>query len=111
MSLRAQIKKKSSGAMLRHYTYDGLGRLIRTTSPDNFTNRVEHHYYDGVRRIQTVVVSREYVWGPGDRGVGEHAFLQDDPTACFFAPWAGSASGTARRVAHWFPEPRPDWSA
>ena len=52
-----QVKRASDGYLLRHYTYDGLGRLIKTTSPDNFSNRVEHHHYDGTRRVQTVVVS------------------------------------------------------
>lgn len=126
-----QIDRLSNGKMLRHYTYDGLGRLIKTTSPDNFNNRIEHHFYDGVRRIQTLVVGdlmsgggamasgdpgmqqmamdaepegestepdntnmafeegqmqasnqtftiyREYVWGPGDRGVDECILYTD----------------------------------
>ncbi|HYE01647.1 MAG TPA: hypothetical protein VD963_00285, partial [Phycisphaerales bacterium] len=47
------------GAMLKHYTHDGLGRLVRTRSP--FPNpqtaspgqeRSERFYYDGIRRIQ-----------------------------------------------------------
>ena len=49
------------GRMLKHYKYDGLGRLIETQSPypDVETAlgrlRTERFYYDGVRRIQEVV--------------------------------------------------------
>ncbi|MDX2148507.1 MAG: hypothetical protein SFZ23_13395, partial [Planctomycetota bacterium] len=47
------------GPLIKHYTYDGLGRLVRTQSPfpapsNNTTPasvRSERHYYDGVRRI------------------------------------------------------------
>lgn len=47
---------------LKGYSYDGLGRLIRTQSPypdaENAEggNRIERFYYDGVRRIQEVVI-------------------------------------------------------
>jgi hypothetical protein len=55
------------GAFVRAYNYDGLGRLTRAQSPypdpDTFdpehpggTNRIERFYYDGVRRIQEVVI-------------------------------------------------------
>jgi hypothetical protein len=50
------------GVLVKHFTYDGLGRLIRTQSPlpepgaSMRTLRSEHFYYDGVRRIQEVVV-------------------------------------------------------
>jgi hypothetical protein len=47
--------------MIKHFTYDGLGRLIRTQSPypDPFTGnaeelRSERYTYDGVRRIQEI---------------------------------------------------------
>jgi len=50
------------GLLLKHYTYDGLGRLIRTQSPwpdpdtaEEGHLRSERFYYDGVRRIQEVV--------------------------------------------------------
>lgn len=49
------------GGMVKHFTYDGLGRLIRTESPypDPSTTsgqlRTERFYYDGIRRIQEVV--------------------------------------------------------
>ncbi|MBX3382772.1 MAG: hypothetical protein KF864_04595 [Phycisphaeraceae bacterium] len=49
------------GRMLKHYKYDGLGRLVETQSPypDVETAlgrlRTERFYYDGVRRIQEVV--------------------------------------------------------
>lgn len=120
---------------------DGLGRLVRTQSPypnADFPNhgvRSEHFYYDGIRRIQELVVDplfslddseesnnsevenaanqaqlgsphlldgsaapmgyeqaqenelniqvyleREYLWGPGDRGVDE-LLVQFDHTA------------------------------
>ena len=51
-----------AGALLKHHTYDGLGRLARTQSPwpDPQTAaggevRSERFYYDGIRRIQEVV--------------------------------------------------------
>jgi len=95
------------GDIVKHYTYDGHGRLIRIQSPypDPWTAqtgdfRTERLYYDGIRRIQEVIVdpvtgesgggeeaegedgqigggqaveylSREYVWGPGDQGFDE----------------------------------------
>src|SRR5690606_3948683 len=49
------------GVFLKHYTYDGLGRLVRTLSPfpdpdsTSGVNRSERFYYDGIRRIQEVV--------------------------------------------------------
>src|SRR5690606_1393508 len=45
-----------------HYTYDALGRLIRTQSPypdpqlSGGMLRSERFYYDGIRRIQEVFV-------------------------------------------------------
>lgn len=51
------------GPMLKHYTYDGVGRLVRTQSP--FPNpqeagegmvRSERFYYDGIRRIQETIL-------------------------------------------------------
>jgi len=49
----------SDGPTLKHYTYDGLGRLIRTQSPFPTPQhaalgevRSERFYYDGIRRIQ-----------------------------------------------------------
>lgn len=50
------------GPWLITYTYDGLGRLIRTQRPWPAPSttatlvRVEHFYYDGVRRVQEVFV-------------------------------------------------------
>ncbi len=50
------------GSLLKHHTYDALGRLVRTQSPypDPQTStgqlRSERFYYDGVRRIQEVFV-------------------------------------------------------
>ena len=46
--------------LVKHHSYDGFGRLIRTQSPypspdDNQGLRAERFYYDGVRRIQEVV--------------------------------------------------------
>lgn len=95
------------GELVKHYTYDAHGRLIRIQSPypnpnppdpDDF--RTERLYYDGIRRIQEVVIdpvlgnsnqgsqsqneqnqvgggtatpylAREYVWGLGDNGFDE----------------------------------------
>ncbi len=53
----------SPGLLVKHYTYDGLGRLVRTQSPyptveqgaQTKQTRGEHFYYDGIRRIQEVV--------------------------------------------------------
>jgi hypothetical protein len=48
------------GPMLKHYTYDGLGRLVRVQSPfpnaadDSGEVRSERLYYDGIRRIQEI---------------------------------------------------------
>jgi hypothetical protein len=49
------------GALVKHFSYDGLGRLIRTLSPypepgTTTLTRSERFYYDGIRRIQEVVV-------------------------------------------------------
>ncbi len=55
------------GAFIRGFNYDGLGRLTRAQSPypdpDTFDpehpggfNGIERFYYDGVRRIQEVVI-------------------------------------------------------
>jgi hypothetical protein len=51
------------GPMVKHYTYDGLGRLIRTQSPfpdlqsaGSGEVRSERFYYDGIRRVQEVVI-------------------------------------------------------
>jgi hypothetical protein len=49
------------GKMLKHFKYDGLGRLVEVQSPfpDEESEgglRVERFYYDGVRRIQELVV-------------------------------------------------------
>lgn len=47
--------------LVKHHTYDGLGRLIRTQSPFPSVDeaedlRTERFYYDGVRRIQEIVI-------------------------------------------------------
>jgi YD repeat-containing protein len=52
-----------AGARIIHYTYDGLGRLIRAQRPmpDDVNPlaptrfRTERYFYDGVRRVQEVV--------------------------------------------------------
>ena len=50
------------GPWVKHYTYDGLGRLIRTQSPwpwpeaNPIAAQSERYYYDGFRRIQKVLV-------------------------------------------------------
>ncbi len=50
----------SPGNWLILYSYDALGRLIRAQrpwpSPGGSYLRVEHYYYDGVRRVQEVFV-------------------------------------------------------
>ena len=58
--------------MVVQFVYDGLGRLIRTVRPQSGADdRIEDHYYDGVRRIQTDVTvgettdtDRQYVYSP-----------------------------------------------
>ena len=67
------------GPMLKHYVYDGLGRLIRTTAPvpdaDTSTGatRAVHFYYDGARRIQEIqakdVLNYQAAQGSGDPGL------------------------------------------
>jgi hypothetical protein len=127
--LRAQVNEASwntgtssvdIGLIIKHYTYDGHGRLIRIMSPfpdpwtmtvDDF--RTERLYYDGIRRIQEVVVDpvqgnsngqsseeeegqigggtaaehleREYVWGPGDNGFDELLVQYDSAGAAWWA--------------------------
>lgn len=166
--------------MVKHFTYDGLGRLVRTQSPypdpDTSDGRVfsERYYYDGVRRIQEVTttplassgmamsqggelnqilnqtngssatqtdgestpvafeqgqvsaalsggggpsgeiavgVAREYVWGPGDRGIDELLIQYDKNRKAWYAIQdAGGdvvalcdvpTSGTARVAGQW----------
>jgi hypothetical protein len=71
------------GPLVKHFTYDGLGRLIRTQSPipDPQTSttlqttlplRSERHYYDGVRRISTLTIDPliPIIYGGGE-GPGE----------------------------------------
>lgn len=70
MSLRAQVNAAhvDSGTgqviideLIKHHTYDGLGRQIRTQSPypdpsaGSGDVRTERFFYDGVRRIQELV--------------------------------------------------------
>jgi len=92
------------GALVKHFTYDGVGRLIAVRSPrpgpsgantsgSNVPVRDEHLYYDGIRRVQEVVhdfstpdgngdrelqvalLTREYIWGPGDGPAGVDELL------------------------------------
>lgn len=50
------------GPWVKHFTYDGLGRLIRTQSPWPWPDTApaaaqsERYYYDGYRRIQKVLI-------------------------------------------------------
>lgn len=46
------------GDLLKHFMYDGLGRLVRTQTPTSAGSthlRTERFLYDGIRRIQEVV--------------------------------------------------------
>ena len=63
------------GLWLVHYTYDGLGRLIRKQTPirDSTTGvqtrvRSERYYYDGARRIQETVGEFSPAVGSGGSG-------------------------------------------
>lgn len=65
-------------ALIKHYTYDGLGRLVRTQSPYPMAGqgadiRTERFYYDGVRRIQELnidpLVALENAMQSGDSGI------------------------------------------
>ena len=106
------------GALVKHFTYDGVGRLIAVRSPrpgpsgsntsgSNVPVRDEHLYYDGIRRVQEVVhdfstpdgngdrelqvalLTREYIWGPGDGPAGVDELL---------AMFDGEAQGKPWRV-------------
>lgn len=67
--------------LVKHYTYDGLGRLVRTQSP--YPNpelgistgllRSERFYYDGIRRIQVVVTDPIASLGEVEEGLGAGA--------------------------------------
>lgn len=73
--------------LIKRYTYDGLGRLVKAVATDAVTPSMtytERFLYDGVRRVQELVtrpvgvgyttlvsnLAREYVWGPGDSFAG-----------------------------------------
>jgi len=108
------------GDLVKNYTYDGHGRLIRILSPfpdpgsaASGDFRTERLYYDGIRRIQEVVIDpvqgnqngqnseeedgqigggtaaehleREYVWGPGDNGFDELLVQYDSAGAAWWA--------------------------
>ncbi len=65
-------------AMLKHWKYDGLGRLIEVQSPypdaevSSGQLRAERFYYDGVRRIQELIIDPtptiQLVLGEGEGG-------------------------------------------
>ncbi|MFZ4573927.1 MAG: hypothetical protein ACOYN0_05985, partial [Phycisphaerales bacterium] len=83
------------GEVVKTYAYDGLGRLVTTTTPLPPTQgvpkrtRTERFLYDGVRRVQEYVtespatagaaptnrLEREYLWGPGDGVAGVDELL------------------------------------
>ncbi|MBK7406254.1 MAG: hypothetical protein IPJ41_17020 [Phycisphaerales bacterium] len=61
------------GNLLKHFMYDGLGRLVRTQTPitPGSTNlRTERFYYDGIRRIQELVTNPTVTLG-GAQGNSE----------------------------------------
>lgn len=62
------------GALVGWYRYDGLGRLILALVPGGSGSQVEHYYYDGVRRVQTVV---EGATSQDDRAVHEYVYGSD----------------------------------
>ena len=64
---------RSLGPVVATFRYDGLGRLIVAEFDNGTATDVEQYYYDGVRRIQTVLdvadpatdtTQAEYVYGP-----------------------------------------------
>jgi hypothetical protein len=73
------------GLLVKHYSYDGLGRLIRTQSPwpdvqeGAVTKQVrsERFFYDGIRRIQELVtdpvLNKTAAMTTGDPGLIELA--------------------------------------
>ena len=82
--------------LVKHHTYDGLGRLVRTQSPYPSPEladggvRTERFYHDGVRRLQEVVsdpvISMAMAMGSGD------------PDLLALATAAGGAAVTAGEV-------------
>ncbi|MBX3379983.1 MAG: hypothetical protein KF805_07795 [Phycisphaeraceae bacterium] len=81
-SVPAECPGSDVGELVKHFTYDGVGRLIRVSSPieagegyffagnspmpiTTFT-RSERFYYDGTRRIQ----ERELPWCAGNAITG-----------------------------------------
>jgi hypothetical protein len=48
------------GPLVKHYTYDAVGRLVRTQAPHPDVGspvvRSERFYYDGIRRIQELAI-------------------------------------------------------
>ena len=59
------VSPSAVGPMKHHHAYDGLGRLVKTSSPldgiftenGSTAQQTERFYYDGIRRIQEVVVN------------------------------------------------------
>ncbi|HEX8876103.1 MAG TPA: AHH domain-containing protein [Phycisphaerales bacterium] len=80
------------GWVIKHHTYDGVGRLVRTTSrlnpgdlsegyayagaggPYAVVNRSERYLYDGVRRIQEIVTDPVVV----NNGDGDVSTMQEE---------------------------------
>ena len=111
-----KVIDKATSAFVLHYTYDGLGRLVRRQGPyPGYPNekRVEHYYYDGSRRIQEVMTdpvssseeevdsdseptftyniwtTREYVWSPHGTDVLLAQFEHITSASDFAQPWFG----------------------
>ncbi|XVJ59531.1 MAG: hypothetical protein HEQ23_09035 [Tepidisphaera sp.] len=79
-----------SGGWLTHYTYDGLGRLVRrqsaaTPGPTNTNLRTERYYHDGVRRIQEIFI--DPIAATGGSGGGANSGVIENGLANQTAPY------------------------
>lgn len=91
--------------MIKHYTYDGLGRLVRTQSPFPIPNtakgmvRSERFYYDGIRRIQeTRLDPVKSLAGALESDVQDEQLLGQagaEPDPIGSSPWRVSQTGVS----------------
>lgn len=113
------------GRLLKHHTYDGLGRLVRTPSicprprhrADHGPPRSERFYYDGIRRVQELShrpcpqPGRGGRFGRSDIGVFkvESGESNPDPRAPL-RPLKRASSATIRNCRRSNPVRPPGWT-